>query len=195
MFGRNADEGMLRSNPQINAGNIASLVGGVRTNWETQGITARLDVDAEVGLSSPVQGGFAQTSIDGTIRFPVMRNHAFRSDLHLLTTIAGPAPRQRWNWVGGSGTLSTIPLLSLGGDQAFVLENRYEIPIERINLPFLGNPSFALRHILAGAQVGGFPRLHQGVGARLSVRFFRVDLMVMPEERRAELGFGVALSR
>ena len=66
-------------------------------------------------------------------------------------------PPQRWSYLGGSGTLPTLDLLSLGGDHLLYVETNYFIPFQKFDLPVVGAPSVTLRHILGSAGVGKLP--------------------------------------
>jgi hypothetical protein len=193
-FGQHSNEGIVRPNPRVDPGTITSIVGGARLFWESQGLVAAVAADEEVSLDSPTSQQFAQTTIDGTITFPTFGNQRYRFDTHVVLT-GGRAPRQRWSYLGGAGSVPMLELLEQGGDQLLYADSRYDIPIDRITLRALGSPVVTLRHLLAGAGVGGIPRLEQRVGVRLSLSVVRVEFLVDPETRRTELGVGVSFAR
>ena len=109
-------------------------------------------------------------------------------------------PTQRWAYLGGSGTLATVDLLGLGGDNLLFLQGDYIIPIERIQLPFLGSPFLALRYAAGTAGAGELPTLIQNLGVGAGVGFLRVDYTIDPAEnrspvsRRSAVTFGISLS-
>jgi len=193
-FRNNSTEGMLRPNPRIDPGTISSVVAGARLLWETQGIIAAVSGEEEVSLHSPTARQFAQTTIDGTVSFPTFGAQRYRFDAHLVLT-GGDAPRQRWSYLGGAGTIPMLDLLEQGGDQLLFADSRYDIPIDRIVLPLLGSPVVSLRHLFGGAGVGSLPTLEQRVGLRLSLSVLRVEFLVDPDTRGTELTLGVSFAR
>jgi hypothetical protein len=194
MFGRRSVEGILRPNPQMVPGHLASIGGGVRLGWETQGIRAAVSGDEEISVHSPTSRQFAQTTVDGTIGFPTFGMQRYRFDAHVVLT-GGRAPPQRWAYLGGAGTIPLLDLLEQGGDQLLFFDSRYDIPINGIRFPLAGEPVVTLRHILGGAAVGHLPRLEQRVGLRVSLSVVRVELIADPATTRAHLGFGISVVR
>src|SRR6185295_2388942 len=93
-FGRTDDEGMLRPNPQFPGRWIASVLGGGDVMWESQGVRLKLRVDEEVGFPSGFDS-FAQTTIDGALRFPTFGTQRYRLDAHMVFS-GGTVPPQRW---------------------------------------------------------------------------------------------------
>ena len=75
------------------------------------------------------------------------------------------------------------------------MESRYEIPIQQVQLPFVGSPTLTFRHILGSAGVQRLPDLTQVVGVRLSVRFARVQYLVDTGTRKSKFSAGLSLSR
>lgn len=202
--GRRDRDDMFRPNPPINDGSIASFLFGGRMDWaDDQGLTARLRLDGEWGRLSPtsavindsVSSTFAQTTLDGSIAFPTFGSQTLRFEGHALITLTGSAPRQRWAYVGGAGSLPTIELLSRGGDQLVFLDGRYSFPIERWSVSMLGAPTISLREILAGADVGRMPALAQATGIRVGMSVVYVEFLVDPARRHGLLSGGLALDR
>jgi hypothetical protein len=114
---------------------------------------------------------------------------------HFVDTFGDTAPPQRWSYLGGSGTLSTLDLLSMGGDHLLYLESNYFIPIQRLDMPVVGAPSVTLRHIFGSAGVGKLPDFEQNLGLRFALSFARVDVVVDPARRKWETSFGLSLAR
>jgi hypothetical protein len=199
-FGRHDVHDMLRPNPRIDEGDITSLVTGASLEWTGDDMAARLRLDAELGQLSPVSSagdtvasGFAQTTWDGTVSFRTFRTQQLRIDAHALITLSSSAPRQRWAYVGGAGSLPTIDMLSRGGDQLLAISASYAIPIEGVQVPLVGPPTVSLREILAGADVGRFPSLAQGTGVRVSLGAAFVEYLVDPVRHHGALGAGISL--
>lgn len=195
-FGRKSEKGIYRPNPQIPGGDISSVLAGSTHQWIAQDFRANLDLGIEVPLSAPGDARFVQATIDGQVGFPTFRNHRYRFDAHAIVTQGDIAPQQRWGYLGGPGTLSTLDtLLGLGGDQLLFLESRYIIPISRVTLPKVGSPTLTFRHILGSAGVDHLPSLTQIVGVRLSVTLFRVELLMDTAERKPEFHASLSLTR
>ena len=80
------------------------------------------------------------------------------------------------------------------------VSGEYVIPIDRIQLPFLGNPFVAVRYAAGNAGVDRIPTLIQNVGAGIGVNLVRVDYSIDPASnrspfsRRSAVSFGVSLS-
>jgi hypothetical protein len=138
---------------------------------------------------------FAQTTLDGALSFPTFGTQSLRLEAHALITLTHGAPRQRWSYVGGAGSLPTIELLSRGGDQLFYFDGRYDVPLERWKFRVVGSPVLSLREILAGADVGRFPSLAQATGLRLSLSVLYAEFLVDPVARHGVLAGGIALER
>jgi 3-deoxy-manno-octulosonate cytidylyltransferase (CMP-KDO synthetase) len=205
--GRHDVDDMLRPNPPVDNGTIASLIGGATVEWNAAELVARADVGIEAGSASadsvagvptPDRRQFVQATFNGVISFPTFGLQSLRFEGHAVATTHGTTPRQRWAYLGGSGTISTLNLLSLGGDQLFYIDSRYSIPVERVQLPFVGSPVVTLRDALGGAAIGHWPTIHQAIGVRLSLSLAYIEYMIDPVTRRDHLGFGFsrhALSR
>jgi hypothetical protein len=86
-------------------------------------------------------------------------------------------------------------MLERGGDQLIYVDGRYNIPIEKVMLPYVGSPILTLREVLAGADVGRWPGIAQSTGARLSLSIVYVEFMVDPVSRHNNFSFGLSLAR
>lgn len=200
---RTDPDDMRRPNPPIDPGVTTSALAGVEMSWAMPDLTARLRFDEELGAFKEDCGGcglpqrkFAQTTVDGGIAFPTFGTQRLRFDGHaVLTTRGDTTPAQRWAYVGGSGSIPTLEMLSLGGDQLAYIDARYEVPLDRITLPFGGHPVVTLREILGGAAVGRFPTLAQATGVRLSGSFLYVEWLVDPTTRHQHYSYGVTVAR
>jgi hypothetical protein len=203
--GRRGADDMLRPNPQIDNGKLASLLFGGAGDWLIETITAHAAVDIELGRARldsmagrPLASDrtFGQLTIDGTIEFPTFGTQYLRFDGHAVLTTRGTTPRQRFAYLGGSGTLPPLDLLELGGDQLVYIDGRYNIPIDRFRLPAVNAPPvITLRDAIGGADIGRAPALHQAVGVRLSLSAAYAEFMIDPATRKNHFGFGLSLVR
>jgi hypothetical protein len=195
--GRKSIEDILRPNPPVNHESIVSFLTGAAVSWESEGVEARLAADEELGWPTRTEF-FAQTTLGGVIKFPTFGVQNFRLEGHTVLT-AGSAARQRWAYLGGSGTYPFLELLEQGGAQLLYFDSRYAIPLERIVLPGrlapLGPPVITLRHLLAGAGPTSLPRLEQAIGLRVSLSVLNVEILVDPRTGNGHFGGGISLAR
>lgn len=192
---RDSVEGMSRPNPTIDAGDLGSILAGVGTSWERGGVELESRLESEVVLKSPLERQFVQTTGNLVVGFPTFRTQRVSFEAHAVVTLGDTAVRQRFTYLGGSGTIPTLDLLSLGGDHLVFVESRYEIPIERLQIPFAGAPVIMLRHLMGSAGVDTLPDLVQNIGARLSVRPLRIDYVYDPASGEDELKLSVSFGR
>ena len=198
--GRHSRQDMLRANPPVDSGTIVSGLIGARLSQETDGIKVGAGLAVELGGFSPALGStgggsrsFAQATFDGTISFPTFGSQSLEFDAY---AVAGTnAPRQRWVYVGGLGSIPTIDMLARGGDELVYLDGRYNIPIDRFKIPLIGPPVVTLRNVLAGADVRRWPSLAQATGVRVSVSAAYAEYLIDPARRHSFFGIGVSLAR
>ncbi|MDP9204158.1 MAG: hypothetical protein M3P12_01720 [Gemmatimonadota bacterium] len=218
-FGREGRLKMRRLNPPVANGHINSILGGTGLLVSRGGLEAKLDVAVEHALSTsfnsactliPANGiclatpsSFTQATLDSRVTFPTFGSQTFAFIGHALLTGSGGGnipPPQRFGYLGGSGTLATVDLLALGGDRLLYLQGDYTIPIERIQLPFLGSPFLGLRYAAGNAGIATLPALIQNVGVGAGVSIIRVDYTIDPAQNRSPLSrrsavtVGVSLS-
>ena len=134
--------GRFRPNPPVQGGGIQSALAGVRLDWDSAAIETRLRVGVEVAHQSSTAVGipvtdpfFGQLTLDGDVNFPTFGRQSLHVYAHVVATTGGDTPLQRWAYLGGPGTLPTIDLLSLGGDQLVYIDAHYAIPIRRWTHP------------------------------------------------------------
>ena len=192
---KDAEEGMRRPNPPVERGRISSVFGGTGAEWQMEDIEIDATSHLEVAPAAPNDRRFTQATFDARIRFPALRNHRFQSELHSVLTFGDTAPPQRFAYLGGSGTLPTRDLLSMGGDQLLFFESMYTVPVEQISVKFLGSPSVALRHMIGSAGVDRLPGFVNNVGLRVSMSLFKVDYVIDPETGDTSFSFGVTFAR
>jgi hypothetical protein len=194
-FGHNSYERILRPNPQVTRGTLTSGLIGAHLEWAAQNVRAMMDLMNEAAAFQIGSRRFDQITLDASVDFPTFGAQQYRFTTHVLHTVGDSAPPQRWSYLGGSGTLSTLPLLSLGGDELLYVESNYVIPFNRFDLPYVGAPSVTLRHMIGSAGVGKLPQFQQDLGLRFALSFARFDAVVDPARRAWEFGFGLTMAR
>jgi len=213
-FGRKSNLKMRRPNPPVAKGRINSILGGSGIQISRGGLEGKLDVSVEHAFKAPTfpcsiptvtpplcgEASFTQTTLDSRVKFPTFGSHTFEFKGHAVLAGGRILPPQRFAYLGGSGTLATVNLLALGGDNLLYLQGDYVIPIDRIVLPYLGSPFVALRYAAGNAGLGRLPPLIQNLGVGAGVSFFRVDYSIDPARNRSPLSdrsafsIGVSLS-
>ena len=209
-FGRKGILKMRRPNPRVQTGHIGSVIGGSGFHYVRGGVDATLDANVEKALQTSlttdcsgalfdaacsfVAGKFLQLTLDSRVEFPTFGTQTFSFKGHALWTGNLPAPPQRFAYLGGSGTLATVNLLALGGDRLLYVEGNYMIPIDKIQLPYLGPPFVALRYAAGNAGEGALPALIQNVGVGIGAAFFRADYSIDPARNRSPFSRRSAVS-
>jgi hypothetical protein len=216
-FGRKGDLKMRRPNPPVSKGRVNSILGGSGFQISRGGLEAKLDASVEHAFKAPTFGcafpvipgvpgvacgeaGFTQTTLDSRAKFPTFGNQTFEFKGHAVVAGGDVLPSQRFVYLGGAGTLATVDLLALGGDNLLFLMGDYVIPIDRILLPFVGSPFVALTYSTGNAGLGTIPTLIQNLGVGVGVSVLRVDYTIDPASNRSPLSrrsavtFGVSLS-
>jgi hypothetical protein len=216
-YGRKGDLKMRRPNPRVARGSITSALGGAAMQVVRGDVEGKLDAQLEQSVrtalnpdcagvpvggvcSQPLPGdSFTQATLDGRVSFPTFGTQTFAFKGHaVLTGGSGITPVQRFAYLGGSSTLATVNLLALGGDRLLFVQGDYIIPIDRIQLPFVGSPFIGLRYAAGNAGVGGLPALIQNLGVGLGVSFVRADYTIDPAQNRSPFSrksaFSVGLS-
>jgi hypothetical protein len=216
-FGRHDEDDRLRPNPRVREGTIASMIGGGRLDWQDEGIIATFRLDVEGARFRPKADGFVavvpidgspsqipaferaddfvQGTMDGSISFPTFGTQSLSVSAHGVLTTRGPTPRQRYAYLGGPGTIPTIDMLELGGDQLLYLDAAYSIPIDRIKLRLVGPPTVVIRHSMGSAGVGRLPELEQATGLRLIVSLLYGEVMLDPVSGHTHSSVGLSFAR
>jgi len=195
LFGQSEADRIRRPNPAITPGTLQSILIGAHATWEAQRVRATMDLTNEGAAFNVGSRRFVQSTLDGTIRFPTFAAQEFYFTTRVLETFGDTAPPQRWGYLGGSGTIPTLELLSMGGDHLVYVESNYFIPFLRLDLPIVGPPSITLRHMIGSAGVGSLPDFEQNLALRVALSFFRVDFAVDPARREWEVGAGLSMAR
>jgi len=190
---------MRRANPGIQRGRISSALAGGRAEWSNQRVEIGFSLELEVPFDIPGEGDFTQTTVEATVDFPTFGAQNFELLSHGVLTTGDAVPPQRYAYLGGSGTLPTLDLLEMGGDQLVFVESRYNVPIQRITIPFVGSPIVTLRHMIGAAGVNELPDLVQNLGLRLTLRPLRFDAVINPsaegDERKSKFSVGVSFGQ
>lgn len=195
-FGRAESDQIARRNPPIERGRISSAFVGASARYQLADVRMTGLVRIEVPWESPGDERFGQITFDGTIQFPTFGVQRFRSDIHLVATVGDSAPPQRFAYLGGTGTLPVMEEpLSMGGDQLVHIDSRYEIPLPRLALPFVGPPTVSIRHRIGSAGVQRLPRFVQNVGPLVTVSFFRMEYTIDPATRDSRFRIGLSFGR
>jgi hypothetical protein len=194
-FGRTDEDRMLRPNPPVIPGTLEAVLFGALLDWQLQGVRSSFNLTNEAAAFDVGSRRFLQSTLDGVIRFPTFGAQFFYLSTHVVYTFGDTAPPQRWSYLGGSGTIITLPLLSLGGDRLVYIESNYYVPISWIDLPIIGSPSVTLRHMIGSAGVGRLPAFEQNLGLRLALSFVRFDGVVDPATRTWDFGLGLSMAR
>jgi len=189
-------EGILRPNPPIQDGHIASGIAGLTGHWASpQAVTAVAKLGVEVPWTTPDGATFAQFTADASLAFRGLADHEFTLFAHALVTAGGVAPPQRYSYVGGTYTLPTLMRLEQGGDQLLAIETMYLVPVHALVLPFVGAPTVAVRYVIGAAGVHTLPDFTQNVGLRLQLFVLRVDGLIDPITRKTAIALSGAVPR
>lgn len=207
-FGRKTYLKMRRPNPPVVKRHITSFSGGTGIEYFREGVDLHLDAGVEHALQGPDVSciatpnglfcparlpAFTQTTLDGHAEFPTFGKQSFTFRGHALLGSSNGTP-QRYGYLGGSGTLATVNLLALGGDRLLYVEGEYKIPVNLVQLPFMGSPYLALRYAAGNAGVGKLPALIQNVGPALGIGPLRVDYAIDPASNRSPFSRRSAVS-
>jgi len=196
VVGKDDPENVRRGNPAIEPGRISSGILGATARWQYGDVRASATARLEVPWQAPSDERFTQLTTDGTIQFPTFGLQRFRADIHWVVTPGDTAPPQRFAYLGGAGTLPVVDqLLSIGGDQLLHVDMRYEVPLPRLAVPYLGGPILALRHRIGSAGIQTLPRLIQNVGVSAALSFARVEYMIDPATRKGHFSAAFSFTR
>lgn len=196
VLGRRDVEGMARANPAVTGGRIVSAVVGARARVGRGAFTGDATLRVERALSVSRGGRFTQATLDGAAAYLLFGDHRLEAFGHAMVAAGDSVPAQRFAYLGGQGTLATVPLLSQGGDRLAWGEARYTAPLPRLRLPYLGAPTVAARYVAGAAGVDAFPAVTTNVGVRVALWLVRADFLVDPARpERRDFSIGVGLLR
>jgi len=186
---------MWRPNPAIAAGRLTSVLVGAVGRWESAGVIVDARTRGEASLSAPASETFQQLTSDVAVAFPTFGEQTYALDVHWVTTFGDTPPPQRFAYLGGSGTLPFLDMLSQGGDELLLIDQRYSVPLTTVTVGAFGHPVLQLRHRIGSAGVGGLPSFEQMVGIGLSLTVIRGELQIEPVSRRVRAAAGFTFSR
>ncbi len=192
--GRDAGDGMLRSNPAVERGRISSALAGIGGSVSLPELAFAAAVQLERPFDTPRDERFTQVTVDADLRFATFASQSFELHSHAVLTAGDTAPPQRFSYMGGSGTLPTFSVLQFGGEQLLFIESAYNIPIIAAHVPVLGPPVVSLRHAIGAAGIGKLPDFGQNLIARVALGVVYVQYAIDPATRRDELSVGLSSS-
>jgi hypothetical protein len=200
-YGRKGILRMRRPNPRVEKGHISSFLAGSGIQLARGGVDAKLDVGVERSFATSLEAdcsglptdaacrlagqSFTQVTLDSQVGFATFGSQSFAFKGHAVLTGSRVAPPQRFAYLGGSGTLATVNLLALGGDRLLFVQGDYIIPIDKIQLPYVGSPFVGLRYAAGNAGEGKLPPLIQNLGVGAGVSFVRADYTIDPASNRS----------
>jgi hypothetical protein len=201
-FNRDDADDALRPNLPVETTGITSALGGLRIDWTPADIVARFDASAEIGgmdracsaCASTPNSALAQLTVDGEIEFPTFGTQSLLAHGHGVVSNSG-TPHERFAFVGGKGTIPTLEMLELGGNQLVFVDARYNVPIDRINLPVVGPPTLTLREALGGAAIDAWPTIRQAIGVRAALSLLYLEWMVDPAHHQGRFTAGISARR
>ena len=196
---------MRRVNPLIANGHITSVLAGSKGSYERHQVKGKFDLKVERSIDGPDlgqrgDGKFTQATIDGKASFPTFGMQTFTFKGHAVIS-GGGAPPQRFSYLGGAGTLSTVDLLALGGDQLVFVEGEYRYPLTRPLLPFVGAPVLSARYAAGSAGVDDLPDFIQNIGVGIGLKFVKIEYHIDPNYKKTSfsdknsvsIGFSLSL--
>jgi hypothetical protein len=195
--GRTSVEKIARPNPLVEEGSIGSGLLGAELNDTTGLVASRVRAELERSVTT-VAGStnFTQLTLDGRVGFPTFGTQSLHFRAHGVATAGSGAPRARYTYLGGSGTLPVLEQLELGGDEMVFVESRYLVPLDRVPLPLVGAPIITLRHIMGSAGVGSLPSLEQELGVGVGLSALRLDYtMDVAKTRGHKFSVGISLGK
>jgi hypothetical protein len=171
---------MYRPNPAIAPGRIDSWLAGLSATLQGS-FTLQADVKAEFPISAPNDAKFTQLTADVTGKLPTARSQELSFRFHWIYTTGDSTPPQRYGYLGGSGSVLTLPLMGQGGDQLLFAEADYTYTFDGITIPYTTPPSIAFAYTAGAAGVGRLPTITQNIGGRFEIKPFRVDFFWDPK--------------
>jgi hypothetical protein len=195
---------MRRTNPPIDKGHVSSALGRLLAEYDQGGVKGSFDGLVEQAFNSQLRnaisdessgdtGSFTQVTLHGVVGFPTFATQRFDFRGHVVVS-SDLAPRQRFVYLGGAGTLATVDLLALGGNRLFFAEGTYSIPINRIVVPVIGSPIVGVRYAAGSAGVGDWGDFIQNLGVQLGVPLIKVEYDIDPNYKRTSFTHKHALS-
>lgn len=195
ILGRTDRLRMRRLNPEIVRGHLTSALLGFRGRYDRDQLKGQFSVRVERSLDEPAavdNEHFSQGTFDARVSFPTFGMQSFDFRGHAVA--GNDAPPQRFAYLGGAGTLSTVDLLALGGDRLVFVKGEYHIPLVRPLLPFVGAPVISLSYAAGSAGIGELPDFIQNIGVGLGVKLVKVEYHIDPNYKKTEFSEKSAVS-
>lgn len=192
------DPDSIRSNPLIPTSRITSAFLGAETNWT--GLTSVWNFSGQVEAAAKVLGAadaYNAYMLYGLYAIKAIANHTLEIEANFRGPLPGTEslPQQRWNFVGGSGTLYTFDVAQFRGDRLAFIETEYTIPFaQQLTLPLLGAPRLKLMHNAGMAWTHSDRRaFEQNVGIRLQFALAYVRYIFDPKTGDGKFAASVSL--
>jgi hypothetical protein len=194
-FGKKDTLKMRRINPAIARGHTTSGLGGLRIDFDDKITTARVIAGVERSFDLPFENAddFTQLTVDAKSKFPTFGTQYFKFGGHAVFT-GGDAPPQRFAYLGGSGTLSTVDQLAMGGDRLLFVEGEYFYPLRAPVIQLVGAPVISLRYAAGSAGVGDLPDFIQNIGVGVGLKFIEVKYNIDPSYKKTPFSDKSAVS-
>jgi hypothetical protein len=176
-----------RPNPPVAEGSYGSVEIGTLASWEGASTRFRGRALVEHAPSRDGITRFTRLLANGRWDMEALWDHRLAVAGHALATLAGDAaPPQRWSFVGGQGTLPTLPFATLRGDRLAFIRTTYEIPLPLVEVSILGSPSLQLLHATGTAWQTGtpMPSWHQNLGLGIRMSLIRLAAWLDPAIER-----------
>ena len=195
MLGRRDTLAMLRPNPSSPIETyIISALTGAAYSWEVQDFHARARSVLEVKLAGELRD-VSQLVSDLLVGFLTFGEQSYELEVHHVTTFGKTPPLQRAHYLGGPGTLPFLEMLEQGGGELLLVDQRYSIPLTRVNVGFMGMPTLQLRHRVGGAGSDILPELEQMLGVGISLTVIRGEVQIDPSSGKARFSLGFTFAR
>jgi len=194
VLGRADTLAMWRPNPAVDDGSLTTVLVGASAQFDDDVLRVGLRTAGEIALASPTRT-FNQVTSDLAVGFPTFGEQRYELDVHWVTTFGDAAPRQRYAYLGGSGTLTFLELLEQGGGEALLVDQRYSIPLVNVRVGILGIPTLLVRHRLGSAGLGRLPAFEQLVGVGVMLVFIRGEVRVDATTGDVRFSTGFSFSR
>lgn len=188
--------GDVRPNLPIDDGRTTSLVASFDVEWHGRETDFVGGVEYEAAREW-LDGVFTfdRVAVRGDWAMHALADHTLEIEFFVQQPLgSAELPRQRWSFVGGSGSLQTMAFAQHRGDHVVAVESEYIIPLpERAALPFVGAPVIRLIHAAGMAWTDGEdPAFRQEVGARLDLFALYFRYMLDPADpENSDLDIGL----
>ncbi|CAN5844665.1 hypothetical protein BH23GEM9_BH23GEM9_04120 [soil metagenome] len=185
-------------NLAVDDGRISSAIGGARIDWTHPLHVFRIQASAEAaGQLFEAHHGFNAYQVASDWAMAALSNHTLRIQTHFQGPLPGSdsLPRQRWSFVGGSGTLYTFDVARFRGDRVAFVETQYTIPVP-LRIRFAGAPDLDLVHLVGMAWTAQEPRppFEQNIAVRLRFSLFNIRVLTNPAAFTDDIEFSAGLN-